>query len=173
MIARKLKVDPWKASRTPSAKAEPSVRTRYESPVNACKCHSFINYASAYFFTELCLIPIQTAPSRVYNYHNTGRSLMTSAMSGNALSATPVPGQSQTTSATFIGDISLVTNTPITPTHQQRHYINLNNAMVMSPLTPQSINSLNRSNNINCNNNQYVSSSSRIISSSCLPKAGN
>lgn len=37
LIARKLKVDPWKASRTPSAKAEPSVRTRYESPVNACK----------------------------------------------------------------------------------------------------------------------------------------
>lgn len=37
LLARKLKVDPWKASRTPNAKAEPSVRTRYESPVNACK----------------------------------------------------------------------------------------------------------------------------------------
>jgi len=146
MIARKLKVDPWKASRTPSAKAEPSVRTRYESPVNA-------------------------SPSRIYNYHNNSRSMMTSAMSGNALSATPVPGQSQTTSTTFIGDISLVTNTPMTPTHQQQHQHYNDNAMVMSPLTPKSINSLNRSNCIN--NNQYVSSSSRIISSSCLPKAGN
>ena len=37
IISRKLKIDPWKASRTPNAKAEPSVRTRYESPVNACK----------------------------------------------------------------------------------------------------------------------------------------
>jgi hypothetical protein len=37
VISRKLKLDPWKASRTPSANAEPLVRTRYDSPVNACK----------------------------------------------------------------------------------------------------------------------------------------
>lgn len=36
MAHHKLKIDPWKASRTPNAKAEPAVRTRYESPVNAC-----------------------------------------------------------------------------------------------------------------------------------------
>ena len=37
VISRKLKIDPWKASRTPSANIEPAVRTRYESPINACK----------------------------------------------------------------------------------------------------------------------------------------
>lgn len=37
MLAHKLRVDPWKASRSPNAKEIPSVRTRYESPVNACK----------------------------------------------------------------------------------------------------------------------------------------
>lgn len=37
VLARKLKLDPWKASRTPSANAEPPIRTRFESPVNACK----------------------------------------------------------------------------------------------------------------------------------------
>ena len=41
VISRKLKIDPWKASRTPSANIEPSVRTRFESPVNACKCLIF------------------------------------------------------------------------------------------------------------------------------------
>lgn len=38
VISRKLKIDPWKASRTPSAREEPSIRTRFESPVHACKC---------------------------------------------------------------------------------------------------------------------------------------
>jgi hypothetical protein len=164
MIARKLKVDPWKASRTPNAKAEPSVRTRYESPVNA-------------------------SPSRVHNYHNSNRSTMTSATSGHTLTLTPVPGQSQTTSTTFIGDIALVNSTPITPSNQQyMHQYHPNNYKdvimlssvnpLVNPLTPNSINSLNRNvhcnNNINnnSNNNQYnVSSSSRILSSSCLPKA--
>lgn len=37
MAHHKLKLDPWKASRTPSAKAEPPIRTRFDSPVNACK----------------------------------------------------------------------------------------------------------------------------------------
>jgi hypothetical protein len=37
MLSRKLKIDPWKASRAPSARVEPHVKTRYESPVNACK----------------------------------------------------------------------------------------------------------------------------------------
>jgi hypothetical protein len=37
VISRKLKIDPWKASRTPSANVEPTMRTRYESPINACK----------------------------------------------------------------------------------------------------------------------------------------
>lgn len=37
VISRKLKLDPWKASRAPSANVEPSARTRYESPINACK----------------------------------------------------------------------------------------------------------------------------------------
>lgn len=39
VVSRKLKLDPWKASRTPSANAEPLVRTRYDSPVNACKIY--------------------------------------------------------------------------------------------------------------------------------------
>jgi len=139
LLARKLKVDPWKASRTPNAKAEPSVRTRYESPVNA-------------------------SPSRVYNYNN--RSMMTNAISGHTLSPTPM-GHSQTTSATFIGDISLV-NSPITPTHQihYNHGHHHQHDGAMSPITPNSTNasSLNR--------NHYINSSSRIISSSMLPKAG-
>ncbi len=93
-------------------------------------------------------------------------------MSGNALSATPVLGQSHTTSTTFIGDISLITNTPMTPTNteKQNHY---EVKTAMSPLTPKSTNSLNRNDNKNFDNHQYVSSSSRIISSSCLPKSGN
>ena len=37
LLAHKLRVDPWKASRSPNAKEAPAVRTRYESPVNACK----------------------------------------------------------------------------------------------------------------------------------------
>lgn len=139
LIARKLKVDPWKASRTPSAKAEPSIRTRYESPVNA-------------------------SPSRVYNYHP--NRTLSSAISGHTLSPTPVPSQSQTTSATFIGDISLVTNTPVTPMHQMNYTSDANIMSSGRPLTPKSINtSLNR--------NNYISTSSRVISSSCLPKAGN
>jgi hypothetical protein len=32
---RRLKIDPWKASRTPSANLEPKIRTRFDSPVNA------------------------------------------------------------------------------------------------------------------------------------------
>ena len=40
-ISRKLKLDPWKASRTPSANAEPVARTRYESPINACKSNFY------------------------------------------------------------------------------------------------------------------------------------
>ena len=37
---RKLEnVDPRSASRTPAADHEPPIRTRYESSVNACKCH--------------------------------------------------------------------------------------------------------------------------------------
>lgn len=36
VISRKLKLDPWKASRAPNANVEPSARTRYESPINAC-----------------------------------------------------------------------------------------------------------------------------------------
>ncbi|RNA10009.1 actin-binding LIM 1-like [Brachionus plicatilis] len=35
VLSRKLKIDPWKASRTPSANVEPVARTRYESPINA------------------------------------------------------------------------------------------------------------------------------------------
>lgn len=30
-------LDPWKASRTPSANMEPQQKTRYDTPVNACK----------------------------------------------------------------------------------------------------------------------------------------
>lgn len=41
VISRKLKIDPWKASRTPSAREEPSIRTRFESPVHACM-YSFL-----------------------------------------------------------------------------------------------------------------------------------
>ena len=35
LLSRKLKLDPWKASRAPSANIELPVKTRYESPVNA------------------------------------------------------------------------------------------------------------------------------------------
>jgi hypothetical protein len=49
VVSRKLKLDPWKASRTPSANAEPLVRTRYDSPVNACNI-KFIIYLSNEFF---------------------------------------------------------------------------------------------------------------------------
>jgi len=144
IISRKLKIDPWKASRTPNAKAEPSVRTRYESPVNA-------------------------SPSRVYNYNR----LMTSAISGHTLSATPVD-HSNTTSATFIGDISLITNTPVTPTNQHHHHYNdVAMLSVVNPLTPKSATLSTASASSHLNKNQYISSSSRVISSSCLPRAGN
>lgn len=34
-------VDPWKASRSRNASIEPSSRTRYQSPVNACKFNDY------------------------------------------------------------------------------------------------------------------------------------
>lgn len=42
MAHHKLKIDPWKASRSPNAKNEPPVRTRFDSPVNACKIEIFL-----------------------------------------------------------------------------------------------------------------------------------
>lgn len=108
IITRTLKIDPWKASRSPNAKAEPSVRTRYESPVNA-------------------------SPSRVFNYNR----MLPNATSGHNLSVTPTPYLNEDGVAVMMDSTSLRTPPP----------------------------SLIR--------NQYVSSSSRVISSSSIPKAGN
>lgn len=36
-ISNKIEIDPWKASRSRNANIEPSSRTRYQSPINACK----------------------------------------------------------------------------------------------------------------------------------------
>jgi actin-binding LIM protein len=79
MATRKLKVDPWKASRMPSAKAEPSIRTRFESPVNA-------------------------SPSRIFNYNR-----LTNTISGHTLSTTttPILQTSTTASTSFFGDTSI------------------------------------------------------------------
>jgi hypothetical protein len=124
IIQHRLKIDPWKASRSPNAKAEPAVRTRYESPVNA-------------------------SPSRVFNYN--GRLLLPNATSGHNLSVTPTPGTQS--SVMFSSDHDGHANAVPTPVPVD----------TSSYRTPPA--TLNR--------NQYVSSSSRIISSSSLPKAGN
>jgi len=55
---RRLKLDPWKASRTPSASIEPKVRTRYESPVNAspsrmCRSSTYMSNTSGYNLSRL------------------------------------------------------------------------------------------------------------------------
>ncbi|CAF0986731.1 unnamed protein product, partial [Brachionus calyciflorus] len=75
-VSRKLKLDPWKASRTPSANVEPNVRTRYESPVKA-------------------------SPSRICFY--TRSSGIPTTLSGHALSQGVV---SSTASTSFFGDMS-------------------------------------------------------------------
>jgi actin-binding LIM protein len=78
LASRKLKIDPWKASRMPSARAEPSFRTRFDSPVNA-------------------------SPSRIFNY---GR--LSNTLSGHTLSTTATPMQTSTTASTsFFGDTSI------------------------------------------------------------------
>jgi hypothetical protein len=55
---RRLKLDPWKASRTPSASIEPKVRTRYESPVNAspsrmCRSSTYMSNTSGYNLSRM------------------------------------------------------------------------------------------------------------------------
>ena len=52
VISRKLKIDPWKASRTPSANVEPTVRTRFESPVNACTILTLLYFI--FLVKDLC-----------------------------------------------------------------------------------------------------------------------
>lgn len=56
MAHRQLKLDPWKASRTPNAKAEPPVRTRFDSPVNACKVYVYakIKLKKNLIFKNIC-----------------------------------------------------------------------------------------------------------------------
>lgn len=51
VISRKLNLDPWKASRTPSANVEPAARTRYESPINAC--NYLIHFYNLKIFTQI------------------------------------------------------------------------------------------------------------------------
>ncbi len=99
---------------------------------------------------------------------------MSSAVSGHTLSIIP-GGTTTSASGTFIGDISLITQTPSTPTNQNHQQYNDTPMLsVVNPLTPKSATlSATPASHLNNNKTNYISSSSRIISSSCLSRAGN
>lgn len=76
MAHHKLKLDPWKASRTPSANAEPPIRTRFDSPVNA-------------------------SPSRVFFYNVSGSHRIPMTPSGHTISTSGHLQSSTTASTSF------------------------------------------------------------------------
>lgn len=162
-IARKLKIDPWKASRTPSANIEPTIRTRFESPVNA-------------------------SPSRVlYNRSNGG---LSSTISGHTLSVTP----GYHTSHTYFGEHSSLASPRSAATLSSTSTIlapaQLNSSTIegAGPHTGMKAATLPAQQQLNSmfypssnqsptssylNRNNYINSSSRVISSSATQKAGN
>ena len=156
LLAQKPKVDPWKASRTPSARVEPAVRTRFRSPVNA-------------------------SPSRVLNYPRSANCTTSGASSVNNNLLSPIPGGTSTSCFSESGIMSPTgqaaassssTNyiqhhsSPMSPTRsyaQPYHY---------HIQQPQFASASSIANTSYLQKNNYINSSNRVITSSSAQKAG-
>jgi hypothetical protein len=162
IISHKLKIDPWKASRTPNAKAEPTIRTRFESPVNA-------------------------SPSRVFNYPRSANYTTSgaSSVSNNLLS--PVAGGAASTSCFSESGIMSPTGQaaaasatnriqqqqsshsnlhPMSPTksHAQPYHYHIQQPQFASASSIPSTSYWQK--------NNYINSSNRVIATSSAHKAG-
>jgi actin-binding LIM protein len=163
IISRKLKIDPWKASRTPSANIEPTVRTRFESPVNASPSRLLYNrsnggggLSSTISGHNLSVTPgFQTS----HTYFGGEHSSLASPRSAATLSSTStILAAPQLNSSAAEGGPHTGMKAATLPAQQQ-----LNSMFYPSSNQSPTSSYLNR--------NNYINSSSRVISSSATQKA--
>ena len=161
MLARKLKLDPWKASRAPNAKCEIPIKTRYDSPINA-------------------------SPSRIYNGPTNRTYTLSSTMSGHTFSVTPGP-QSTLASSTFFNDTTgggsmtspqsaNTIGSSTTVTNNQPSSSTPNKSATL-PVNNNNFSTCSNASSSYLNRNAYVNSSSRLVSpgtnaTSHSPRAG-
>ena len=167
LLSQKPKIDPWKASRTPSARVEPAVRTRFRSPVNASPSR-VLNYPrSANYTTSGCSSVNNNLLSPGCTGASTAASTSCFSESGIMSPTGHAAATNMSPSNAHIQPQSSQSNlNPMSPTksYAQPYHYHIQQ--------PQFASASSISNTSYLQKNNYINSSNRIITTSSAHKAG-